>query len=171
MMARFYRRGLRPVVFTIKHVIDGSATATAGTAVTNVLYDAVQTPVLTTPVQVAIGGKVSSVYLNVEVASNETDAGAIPNVYMIIFKNPADNLAPPDPASVGTSDVKRFVIHQEMTMIQNVAGGNPRKLFVGVIRIPKHMQRLGNDDKLQLTIKSTAVNITFCFQCIFKEQR
>ncbi len=118
-----------------------------------------------------IGARVSSIYLNVQVSPNETDAGAIPNAYMIIFKNPGSNITTPDPASVGTSDVKRFVIHQEMVMMNNLAGGNPRTLFNGVIKIPKGMQRQGNDDLLTLSIKSTAVNIAFCFQCIYKEYR
>ncbi len=133
--------------------------------------DAVQTPVLTTPNQVAIGARVSSIYLKVEVASNETDAGAIPNVYMMVYKNPGNNITPPDVASVGTSDSKRFVIHQEMIMLNNLAGGNPRTMFQGVIKIPRGMQRQGNDDFLQVSIKSTAVNIALCIQCIYKEYR
>ncbi len=133
--------------------------------------DAVQTPILTTPVQCAIGAKVSSFYLNVQVVSNETDVGAIPNVYMYVFKNVSNALTSPDPASVGTSDVKRYVIHQEMIMLNNVQGGNPRTLYQGVIRIPRGMQRQGNDDTMTVVIKATALNIAFCIQAIYKEFR
>ncbi len=164
-------RGRRPVVFSIKHVVDSSATLAAATSLNTVVLDAVQTPVLTTPNQVAIGSRVSSIYLKVEVVSNETDVGAIPNAYMIVFYNPSNALTTPDPSSVGTSDVKRYVIHQEMVMLNNLQGGNPRVLFQGVIRIPRSMQRNGNDDVIQISIRSPAVNIALCIQCIYKEFR
>ncbi len=167
-----YRRrsNLRPVN-SIKHVVDNSGTLTAGSQIAVALTDAVQAPVLTVPAQCAIGARVGSLYLNVQVSPNETDAGAIPNAYMIIFKNVGNNLTTPDPASVGTSDIKRLVIHQEMVMMNNLAGGNPRTLFNGVIKVPRGLQRQGNDDILSCVIKSTAVNIAFCIQCIYKEYR
>ncbi len=167
-----YRRAirLRPVN-SIKHVVDVSFTGVAGTQVDTTVMDAVQTPVLTTPAQVAIGARVSSIYLNVECVSIETDPGAIPNVYLIVFKNPSNGLGVPVASSVGTSDNKRYVLHQEMVMVNNVAGGNPRVLFKGVIRIPRGMARQGNDDALQIGLISTAVNCAFCIQCIYKEFR
>ncbi len=170
MPYRRSRRNLRPV-FSLKHIVDSSATLAAATQLAIPVMDAVQTPVLTTPQQTAIGARVSSFYLNVQVVSNETDVGAIPNVYMIVFKNVGNNLTTPDPASVGTSDIKRFVIHQEMIMLNNVQGGNPRTLFQGVIRVPKGLQRQGNDDVMAVVIKSTALNIALCIQCIYKEYR
>ncbi len=170
MPFRRYRRNLRPVV-SIKHVVDASATIAAGAQTVNTLMDAVQSPVLTTPFQTSIGARVSSFYLNVQAVSNETDVGAIPNVYMAIFKNPGNNITAPDVASVGTSDSKRFIIHQEMVMLNNVQGGNPRTLFNGVIKVPRGMQRQGNDDTMQFLIKSTALNIAYCIQCIYKEYR
>ncbi len=167
-----YRRAirLRPVN-SLKHVVDSSATLTAGTQLDVVLYDAVQTPVLTVPAQVMIGARISSVYLKVEVSPNETDAGAIPNVYMFVMKKPSNALDVPDAASVGTSDNKRWVLHQEMVMLNNLAGGNPRVMFQGVIKIPRGLARLGNDDTLIMSVKSTAVNIALCIQCIYKEFR
>ncbi len=158
-------------MFSLKHIVDSSSTLTAGTQLAIPIMDAVQTPVLTTPQQTQIGARVSSFYLNVQVVPNETDAGAIPNAYMIVFKNVGNNLTTPDPASVGTSDIKRFVIHQEMVMMNNLAGGNPRTLFQGVIKVPKGLQRQGNDDVMAVVIKSTAVNIALCVQCIYKEYR
>ncbi len=133
--------------------------------------DAVQTPVLTTPAQVAIGCRLSAIYLNVEVASIETDAGAIPNAYMIVTYVPSNNFTPPSASSVGTSDLKKFVIHQEMIMMNNLAGGNPRVMFKGVIKIPKVYRRVGNDDAIFVSLVSTAVNPAFCIQAIFKEYR
>ncbi len=170
MVAR-YRKSFRPIN-SLKHVVDSSATIAAGVQLDTVIMDAVQTPVLTTPVQTAIGATVGSIYLDVECASNEVfDSGAIPNVYMIVFKNPGNNLTVPSASSVGTSDVKRFVIHQEMLMINNFVGGNPRTLFKGVIKIPRGMARQGNDDALIVAVVSPQINLALCIQAIYKEFR
>ncbi len=169
LLARF-RRNIRPVN-SLKHVIDTSFTTAAGTQVDTFVIDAVNTPVLTTPQQVAIGSTVNSIYLRVEVASTETDAGAIPNCYLIVTKIPGNNFASPVPSSIGTSDLKKYVIYQEMVMLNNLAGGNPRTLFNGVIVIPKGYRRNGNDDTLSVSVVSTAVNIAVCIQCIYKEYK
>ncbi len=168
-MARF-RRSIHPVN-RIKHVVDASATLTAGTTVVEILVNAKDAPVLANTAEVETGSVVNGIYLRVEVASNETDAGAIPNVYMAVIKNPGDNLATINPQAVGSNDNKRFVIHQEMLMFQNVAGGNARTLFNGVIVIPKGYRRFGPNDKITLNIKSSAVNIAYCVQCHYKEFR
>ncbi len=162
---------LRPI-HRIKHVVDLAGTLTAGTQIDNQIARAVDAPVLANTFEVETGSKINGIYLKVEVASNETDAGAIPNVYMALWKNPANALSTAiDPTSVGSQDTKRFVIHQEMVMLNNLAGGNPRVLFNGVVVIPKGMRRFGPDDKLNLTIESTAVNIAFCLQAHYKEFR
>ncbi len=130
-----------------------------------------QTPNLTIPQQTEIGSKVSSIYLRVEVVATENVPGGIPNCYLMVWKNPGTNMTAPTASSVGTSDIKRFVLHQEMVMLQNVAAGNPRTLFNGVIKIPRGLQRQGNDDSLQVSVVSPIVNIAVCIQCIFKEYR
>ncbi len=167
-----YRRmsALRPV-HRIKHVVDQSATITAAAQLSVPLVKAVDAPVLANTTEVETGAKVNGVYLKVEVASNETDAGAIPNVYMIVWKNAGANLTAPNAAAVGPNDNKRYVIHQEMILINNLAGGNPRILFNGVIVIPKGFRRFGPNDLLSCEIKSTAVNLTECLQCHYKEFR
>ncbi len=161
---------MRPVN-RIKHVVDSSATVTAGTQLNSLLIDAVDDPVLANTAQVQTGSTVNGIYLRVEIASNETDAGAIPNVYMTVGKNPGGNLTFPQGNAVGSNDNKRYIIHQEMIMMQNLAGGNPRTLFNGVIVIPKGYRRFGPDDQLVVTLLSTAVNFALCFQCHYKEFR
>ncbi len=170
MVARFRRRALSPVN-RIKHVVDSSATLTAGSALTTTLIQSTDTPVLANTDECETGSIVNGIYLKVEVASNETDAGAIPNVYMAVIKNPGQNLTGFAVNAIGSNDNKRFVIHQEMVMLNNLAGGNPRVLFNGVIAIPKGYRRNGPNDVLQLIILSTAVNITLCIQCHYKEFR
>ncbi len=163
---------LRPV-HRIKHVVDGSATLAAAATLTQVLIAAKDAPVLANTTEVETGAKVNGIYLKVEIASNEAiDLGAIPNVYLAIGKDPGGNLAAVVPNAVGTSDNKRFIIHQEMVMITNLGqGSQPRVLFNGVIAIPRGYRRFGPNDTLNMTILSPALDIALCFQVHYKEFR
>lgn len=171
MMARFRRGGQIRPVHSIKHIVDSSATLTAGTTLLTKLIDTVDAPIITGIIQCETGSKVNGIFLNVQVASNETDAGAIPNVYMALYKNPNGNITTINPTSTGDTGDKRFIFHQEMIMFNNLAGGNPRTLFKGVIAIPKGYRVNRFDDELVLAVRSTAVNIALCIQCIYKEYR
>ncbi len=171
-MARFRR--LNPAthpVNRIKHIVDSSATLTAGTTLEVELIKSVDAPVLANTTECITGSKVNGLYLNVQVGSNETDAGAIPNFYMALYKNPADAIGLLNPTSLGDDDRKRYVIHQEMVMMNNLVGGNPRTVFSGVIAIPRGYRRNGPDDRLQLVFHSPQVNVAVCVQCIYKEFR
>ncbi len=173
MMARYRNRGmaLRPV-HRIKHVVDNSATLAKATALTTVLIDTVDAPVISSTSQVETGSKVNGIYLKIEVASNDVfEPGAIPNCYLIVIKDPGNNLPGISANAVGGSDSKRYVIHQEMIMINNLQGGNPRILFNGVIAIPKGYRRFGPDDQLKMVILSPSLDIAVCSQCHYKEFR
>ncbi len=161
---------LRPV-HRIKHVVDASATLTAATQLATPLIVTVDAPVLANQEEVETGAKVNGIYLKVEVGGNEATASEIPNVYMIVWKNGGNNLTAPAVNNVGANDNKRYVIHQEMVMLNNVVGGNPRILFNGVIVIPRGFRRMGPNDRLILEIMAPAVNITLCVQCHYKEFR
>ncbi len=172
-MARFRSRGmqLRPVN-RIKHVVDNSATLAANTPLNTVLVNTTDTPALAVQNAVETASKVFGIYLKVEVASNETeDVGAIPNVYMFMAKNPGGNLTFPNANLVGINDNKKYVFHQEMLMIENSKGGNPRTLFNGVIKIPKGYQRNGPNDQIFIQVFSPAIDIVTCLQAHYKEFR
>ncbi len=162
---------LRPV-HRIKHVVDGNGSLTAASQLENTLIKTKDAPVLATPQDVETGSKVNGLYLKVVVASNEaTQTGVPPQVYMAIMKNPGSALAAPTINAVGVSDLKRYIIHQEMTMIQNQPNGNPTVVFNGVIKIPKGYIRNGPDDKLVMILFCPNINITFCYQAHYKEFR
>ncbi len=172
-MARYRRMmALRPVN-RIKHVIDSSATLAANTVLPQTIIAASDTPDLATVAEVQTGSKVYGIYLNVQVASNEAhDAGAVPNVYLIVVKNPGGSLSFNNPNAIGSDDNKRFVIHQEMIMIENKgAGSNAKTIFNGVIKIPRGYSRMGPNDLLQLELFSPALDIVICFQAHYKEFR
>ncbi len=172
-MARFRRRSmaLRPVQ-RIKHVVDSQGTQAAGTNLETIVIIASDAPTLALTKSVQTGAKVHGIYLRVEVASNDAQvAGATPNVYMSVSKNPGGNLTLPAPNAVGQNDNKRYVIHQEMVMIQNVVSSNPRTLFNGVIVIPKGYSRFGPNDELTVSVLSPQIDISACIQVHFKEFR
>ncbi len=171
-MAR-YNRGMamRPVN-RIKHVVDTSATVAAGAVFAFDFVKTVDAPVLANTTDVETGSKINGVYMKVIIASNEaTVGGAIPNVYMLIMKSPATNVATITPNIVGADDSKKFVIHQEMGMIENQISGIPTVLFNGVIKFPRPYIRNGPNDKWKFVILSPAINISFCLQAHFKEFR
>jgi len=163
---------MRPVN-RIKHVVDSSATVAAAAVLTTNVILATDTPTIANTIGVETGAKVHGIYLKVEVSSNEAaSAGAIPNVYLAVFKNPGGNLSPPAPNAIGANDNKRFVIHQEMILIENsVQGGNPRILFNGVIVIPKGYSRMGPGDVLQVITLAPQLDTAICIQAHYKEFR
>ncbi len=174
-MARFRNRGnsLRPVN-RIKHVVDGQFGNALGVANDFNLVLTVDNPILANRTEVATGSKVNAIYLKLEAYA--TTSGALSNFYMYVFKNPGGNLVLPAANAVGSSDNKKYVIHQEMVMLQkeptaDALGGNPRTVFNGVIVIPRGYQRMGPNDLLVLRMFSPGVDTDSCTQCHYKEFR
>ncbi len=170
-MARFNRgMALRPV-HRIKHVVDAQQASVAGTAWTTDIIKSVDAPVITGENEVETGSKVNGIYLKVVVATTTAVGTVTPNVYLAIFKNPGHAIVAGDIQSVGDSDVKRYFIHQEMTMVQNATGGNPTVLFNGVIKIPKGYIRNGPNDRLEVIVLCPQIGLQMCLQAHYKEFR
>lgn len=171
MVARRFNRGmaaLRPV-HRIKHVVDVQAGLNLNTVSTDNLILAVDAPVLANRTEVETGSKVNGIYLKVEAYA--TTAGALANLYMYVMKNPGGNLVGPNPNVAGSSDNKKYIIHQEMVMLQQAVNGNPRTLFNGVIVIPRGYKRFGPNDILQIRLLAPGVDINYCIQAHYKEFR
>ncbi len=160
--------GLRPVN-RIKHVIDKQLGIVLAVVSDNTLIGGVDNPVITGADQVQAGATVNAIYLKVECYA--TTAAALANVYMSVYKNPGGNITAPVPNTVGTNDNKRYVIHQEMIMLEQKVNGNPRTLFNGVIVIPRGYRRFASGDFLNVTFLAPGVNISLCLQCHYKEFR
>ncbi len=161
---------MRPIN-RIKHVVDIEGGLVAGTQSVSPVIVATDTPTLGSTTGVETGSSVSSFYLHVEVS--HTSGAGRPNIYMAIMKNPGDNLPTTSLInSLGDSDLKKFIIHQEMIMMSGDAGnGLPRPLFNGVIKIPKHYRRFAPNDRLYVILLSPAVAADFCLQMHYKEFR
>ncbi len=126
-------------------------------------------PTLGNREEVETGSTVNGIYLKVEI--NATSSAALSNAYLMIFKNVGGNLIAPAANVVGASDNKKFVIHQEMVMMQQVTNSNPRTLFNGVIVLPRGYRRMSIDDRLELHILTPGVTANICIQCHYKEFR
>ncbi len=159
---------LRPV-HSIKHVVDIQGGLVGGTQANNDLIESVDAPTVAIADRVETGSTVNAIYLKVEAYATST--AALANFYMIIWKNPGGNITAPVPNQVGVDDDKRFVIHQEMVMMEKNTTGNPRTVFAGVLKIPRGYKRFGINDKLEISVLSPGVSSDFCIQCIYKELR
>ena len=176
---RGFQKGLRPIV-TIKHVIDTNGSVSAALQSVTDIYDTRDSPSSFTN-QVETGARVRAFYLRVEVIG-VVPAGGVDNIYFYVIKNPGNRFILPSADAIGASDLKSFIIHQEMIMTTpqatSGAGGDngiPRTMFKGVILIPRLYQRLGVEDKLQLVLQHRGGEATqttrFCVEVIYKEIR
>ncbi len=164
------RRGnaLRPIS-RIKHVVDRQFALAVATPQGQNLIKAVDAPVLANTAEVETGSTVNGIYLKVEATNTTATSGVLRNIYMIIYKNPGGNITAPTPNAVGADDNKRYVIHQEMVMMQSEANGNPRTLFNGVIVLPRGFRRFGPNDLLEAQFVSPGSANNMCLQCHYKE--
>ncbi len=162
-----FQNRLRPVN-RIKHVVDFQAAIALGTGGNHTLIQSTDTPTLGATNSCQTGSTVNAIYLHVEVV-NTGVAGVLANAYLYVWKNPGGNLSRPANNLVGSSDNKKYVIHQEMVMLQMVDNSNPRTLFNGVIVIPRGYRRNGPNDILELQIFSPGVELNYCIQCHYKE--
>ncbi len=171
MPFHYRRRGnsLRPVN-RIKHVVDNQFAVALGVNSDTTIAFASDTPDLATAAEVETGCTINGFFASVEVV-NTGVTGVLANAYMMIFKNPGGNLTFPNPNVVGTDDNKRYVIHQEMLMLQMVDNNNPRTLFKGVIALPRGMRRFAPNDTLICRVFSPGVELTGCLQFHYKEFR
>ncbi len=171
MVFRRFNRGnrLRPVN-RIKHVRDSQWATALNVPRDEILIQTSDTPDLATSNEVETGSTVNGIYLKIEV-TNDGATGVLPNAYLMVMKNPGGNLTLPSANAVGASDNKRYVIHQEMLMLQQIENSNPRTLFNGVIAIPRGYRRNGPNDQLVARIFSPGIALFGCLQCHYKEFR
>jgi hypothetical protein len=170
MMSFRRRRGnaTRPVN-RIKHVIDQQGGLVIGTQTTVNLATAIDNPIRGNTRDVEVGSLINGIYLKVEI--NAVTSAALSNCYLAVVKNPGGNLTFTNANQLGADENKKYVIHQEMVMLQQQDNSNPRTLFNGVIAIPRLYRRNGPNDQLDILLFSPGVTINFCFQCHYKEFR
>ncbi len=171
MVSRRFNRSnaLRPVN-RIKHVTDQQFAVPIGGGNTVIeIIKTVDTPVLANVTECMTGSTVNGIFLNVEALP--TSEAALSNLYMNVIKNPGNNITEPISNAVGSTDEKRFVIHQEMVMGSDSVNANPRTVFKGVIKIPRNYKRNAPNDRLKVTFISPGISWNVCVQSHYKEFR
>ncbi len=168
---------LRPIN-SLKHIVDTSGRAIAGAQNTTDIAIQNDLPSTTSVNQVHTGSAVKAIFLNIQVRG-VIAYGGVPRIYFILFKNPGNQVPAPALDAVGISPKRKWVLHQEMIMVDDVglAATNPtsfpRTMFKGVIKIPKRYQRMGDADKLSFVIGNAAGEATgatdWCLQSIYRE--
>jgi len=166
---RSFGNRLRPVN-RIKHVTDSQFATALGVVRTEIPIIAKDAPLIANSNQVQTGSTINGIFISLEVV-NDGVTGVLPNAYMMVVKNPGGNLTFPNPNGVGVDDNKRYVIHQEMLMLQAIENSNPRTLFKGVIVIPRGYRRFGPNDTLEVHVFSPSIALQGCIQSHYKEFR
>ncbi len=157
----------------MKHVVDVATAAAAAAIAVVPIVVAVDNPISNNIADVHIGSTVHAFFLRVEVIA-ASGFVTVPRVYMGVQKNPGNEHPSANPSSIGDSDLKKFIIHQEMVMVSGITDTQiPRTMFQGVIRIPPRLRRFGVNDRLILTFAHQATETTgitsVCIQAIYKE--
>ncbi len=165
----FRRRNNLSPIKSIKHIIDSQGGTIGGTK-TSVVLATGATIVTVGGSGVTIGSRINSIFLNIQ-AYILTGSG-LNNFYMMIYKNPNNNISPadiPDANAVGASEFRRQVFHQEMAMLGSTAADIPVTIFKGVLRIPKVFHTIRENDQIVIQLFTpTGVDANFCVQCIYK---
>ncbi len=170
MVFRRRQSRLGNIVNSVKHIVDSQGGLVADTKTNVDLVIATDTPTTASETSVAIGSKVFGFFLNVQVVGLAA-GGVLNNVYMIIYKNPGNNISAADIPKgnvTGASDFKRQIFHTEMLMLGSTDSDIPQSLFKGVIAVPKTFQNMRINDKVTLQLYAPGATVNFCVQSIFK---
>ncbi len=168
-----FRNRLRPVN-SIKNITDLSGILAAGTdTILDVLIQAVDDPALANNAEVEKGCTVNSLFLEIFFYTEGGEiANEVPLVDWYIYKNNANQASLtelPTPGATGTTNLKRYILHEE----KGLAGGGDASLtgvpmvFKGVIRFPRTFKRMGIDDRVIVVARANFAT-KFCIKAIYK---
>ncbi len=161
---------MRPVVNTEKHYIQVSLSSIAsGALLATKLIEAEQTPAAAAPEEVREGAKISAVYIEMWI---QTDDAALGSSIITIEKlsGAADsNMAAGDSAALNSYDNKKNIFYTQMGLTPNNVT-YPTMVVKGWFKIPKSKQRFGLQDRLMLNVHAQSNGLTICGFATFKEQ-
>ncbi len=158
---------MRPVLNSIKNevnTVDGITAATNNVASIVIATDVHDTAVVNSVTQGCIIKAVWIEFWYYGLSAASTND--IIDIYLM--KNPGNNLTPPNPGTVGTSNEKKYVLHEWKGLGGNKSlGGYPYNQTGRWFKIPKIYQRFGTDDRLQLVARSPTTG-NLCMKFVYK---
>ncbi len=104
-------------------------------------------------------------------ASAESAVGISTVVDAFIWKNPGNNLTFPNPGTIGTSNEKKYIFRVFKGLTGARTQGYPGYSFRGWIKVPKHYQRMGTDDRIEFIVRATGADTVTCSNFIYKWYR
>ncbi len=164
-MPRHFNRGLglRPIN-SVKNIVDGVFLGvTAGVVTGTIVADTINDYTGGNPKDVPIGAKVSSIFFSIDIQPQAVSA----NVDFYIAKFPAGLAALPVPGATGGDISRKYILHEEKGIPGAANNGSPPKKFLGVIRIPKGKQRMGEGESIRVQA-SCATAYDLCIKAIYK---
>ncbi len=165
-MARF--SSLHPVN-SVKKVIDSSGKTVIATNSDTVIANVSALAwVDGADANVPLGCKINAIFLSIFVWIDESTQAATPLIDWFIAKNPGSNLTLPNPGATGGNDNRRWVLHEEKGLSNDIGGGGTPMVFKGVIKIPPRIKRMGADDQIVVRIRTTSHVAYFCVKAIYK---
>ncbi len=121
--------------------------------------------------QVETGSHVKSIYFETNL-NGVDNSGSVAVFHWMVYKSPSFEIGTLDPTTYDAS-TKRWIIKRGMEMLPEIpigSGGTVQTKRIFVVKIPRHMQRMGEADRMVLTYKSTSASgINYCGITIFKE--
>ncbi len=124
-----------------------------------------------TPEEVQIGAVIKWIYIEFNL-NGVDNSGTAQIFHWLILKNPNSQISGVDPA-LYNKDFKSKILKRGMEMLPEIplgSGGTVQTKRIFTVKIPKGLQRFGQNDKLQFVYKSTSASgINICGIHIFKE--
>ncbi len=144
------------------------AVAVTTTNSVHLLAKAVTAPSNTITTDCHRGGTIKAIWMSLDYCGL-AGTGVNQRISVYLIKNPGDNLTEPGTFAVGSSNEKKFVIKQWVSMTMRNQEGNPPYHWEGWIKIPKRYHRMGTDDTWQLVFGASTSTGHGFFQVIYKE--
>ncbi len=123
-----------------------------------------------TPEEVQIGAKITSVFFEFNL-NGVDNSGSAQVIHWMVFKNPQGTFSP-NPL-LYNENTKRHILKRGMEMLPEIplgSGGTVQTKRVFVVKIPRGLQRFGDDDTLEFIYRSSsASSINICGFMIYKE--
>ncbi len=161
------RMGKRPILHSIKHVLDTEGSLVQATPATiDVATTVVSASDPFKPGDVVLGSKVFAIFITIFIiGSTGAPVGGSQNWLLGKLMNGQPGL--PAPSNVGVSPLRNQVYHQEKGLVGS--GDGTAMAFKGVLKIPRGQQTMREGQKIQVRIENLDPGTTqFCFRAIYK---
>ncbi len=154
---------LGTIINSVKNIVDTTQLTVAAATVTSTIVIDTVNDYVGGANEVPIGAKVFGIYLFYQIQQQAVNS----NVDWYIVKSPGDQLTLPIPGATGGNVNRKWILHEEKGIPGPSNNGSPPLTFRGVIKLPKHMQRMGEGDRIRIQSRGAAA-YDFCFKAIYK---